>query len=431
MNYYIQTFGCQMNVNDSEKIRFLLNSRGFVAVETVAEAKIVIINTCAVRAKARDKVFSYIGRLSRDQVVIIAGCVAQAERGELLRRNPRIHFVVGTHQFDRMDVIVSELLKGGDRGAAVGFSTEWKEMVPDVNARVSRVTGYISIMEGCNNFCSYCIVPFTRGREKHRPGEAILREAHYLADQGFSEIVLLGQNVNNWVDPGTGDGFADLLLHIAEEVEVKWIRFITSYPGYHDPKLIGVMADHPRIARHVHFPAQSGSTRVLRRMKRVYTRQQYLSIVENYAKAIPGMRFSSDFIVGFPGETDHDFKLTLSLLRRVEYESVFSFAYSPRPFTRAVKWPDDVPLEVKKDRLHQLQALQNEIQLRRNREWVGRELQVLVTGPNPRTPGEVVARSESYRVVNLQSSAPPGAWLNVRVQRAGPYSLRAVETGEP
>ena len=429
MTFFIHTFGCQMNVNDSEKMASLLSRNGFAPASRVEDAGVVIVNTCAVRAKARDKAFSYIGRLKPEQIVVLAGCVAQAERRELLRRWRRIDYIVGTHQFYRLAEIVSDLVEKRERGAALGFSRGWTELVPENASRSSRVTAYISIMEGCDNFCSYCIVPFTRGREKNRPARDILAEARQLADQGFRELVLLGQNVNHWIDPHSGETFSWLLDRLASEVDVRWIRFITSYPGYHDPRLVDVVFAHENIARHVHFPAQSGSTRILRRMNRIYSREEYLEIIDRYRQRIPDMKFSSDFIVGFPAETEADFLDTLSLMRRVEYESVFSFAYSPRPLSRAGDWPDDVSGEVKKDRLQRLQRLQEEIQLRNNRERIGREIEVLVMHPHPVAAGEVVGRTEGYRVVNFPSSAAPGSICRVRVTGAGPHSLRAEEAG--
>jgi len=430
MTFFIHTFGCQMNVNDSEKMASLLCRSGFSPAPRVEDARVVIVNTCAVRAKARDKAFSFIGRLKSEQIVILAGCVAQAERRELLGRWRRIDYIVGTHQFYRLNEIVTDLIEKKERGSALGFSRRWTEMVPDKTSRCSRVTAYISIMEGCDNFCSYCIVPFTRGREKNRPGRDILAEARMLARQGFKELVLLGQNVNHWSDPVSGETFSSLLDRLASAVDVRWIRFITSYPGYHDPRLVHVVAAHESIARHVHFPAQSGSTRILKRMNRRYSREEYLEIITRYRESIPGMKFSSDFIVGFPGETEQDFSDTLSLMRLVEYESVFSFAYSPRPLSRAGAWDDDIPGEVKKDRLHHLQRVQEEIQLRNNHDQIGREIDVLVMNPHPTVPGEVVGRTESYRVVNFRSAAEPGSMRRVRVTGAGPHSLRGEEAGE-
>ncbi|MDY0297261.1 MAG: tRNA (N6-isopentenyl adenosine(37)-C2)-methylthiotransferase MiaB [Acidobacteriota bacterium] len=427
MTFFIHTFGCQMNVNDSEKIASILRLRGMTPADRVQDARIVIINSCAVRAKAREKALSFIGRLDPEQIVILAGCVAQAERQSLLKTQRRIDYLVGTHQFHKLDRIVDGLMRRREKGAALGFSRQWQELVPDSRSRNSAVTAFVSIMEGCDNFCSYCIVPFTRGREKNRPARYILAEAMELAQEGYREIVLLGQNVNHWIDPETGESFASLLDRLASAVDVRWIRFITSYPGYHDPRLIDVVAAHSNIARHIHLPAQSGSTRMLRRMRRNYSRVEYLKIITAYRRAVPGMSFSADFIVGFPGESEKDFLATLSLLRRVEYESVFSFAYSPRPATRASAWRDSVPAEVKRERLRRLQQLQEEIQLRRNHQLIGSLQDVLVMTPHPSVRNEVVARTETYRVVNVESVAVPGSMLKVRITAAGPHSLRGVE----
>jgi len=293
-----------------------------------------------------------------------------------------------------------------------------------MESRESKVSGYISIMEGCDNFCSYCIVPFTRGREKYRSFTDIAKEAEYLSGAGYKEIILLGQNVNNWRDEKENKKFPDLLDHLAGNTSAKWIRFITSYPGYYDDELIAVMAKHEKIARHIHFPAQSGSTRILKKMNRIYSRDQYLRIIRDFKKKIPAIKFSSDFIVGYPGETERDFRLTLSLIEKVEYESIFSFMYSPRKFTRAYKTADNIPLEVKKERLHRLQDLQGAIQLKNNKKSIGTEIDVLVTGPHPKKSDEVIGRTESYQVVNFVSGAAPGEMKRVSIKNVGAYSLR-------
>ncbi|MCU0235849.1 MAG: tRNA (N6-isopentenyl adenosine(37)-C2)-methylthiotransferase MiaB [Acidobacteria bacterium] len=426
MTFFIKTFGCQMNVNDSEKIRHLLEARG---MSTAAEeqADVIIVNSCAVRAKPQEKIFSYVGRFPASRKIIIAGCVAQSEREALFARKARVDYVVGTHQFYRIGDIIDELQAGGRPAVAAGFSRRWQELVPAARARSSAVTGYVSIMEGCDNFCSYCIVPFTRGREKHRPMAAIVREAETLAASGFKEIVLLGQNVNHWRDPGGRAGFPELLRRLAR-LPLPWIRFITSYPGYHEPELVQVMAGNRNIARHIHFPAQSGSTRVLKLMNRVYTRAQYLAIVRAFRRAMPEMKFSSDFIVGFPGESERDFQLTLSLLREVEYESVFSFIYSPRPHTKAAALAAGAPAQRVRERLYALQELQAAIQLKNNRRLLGKEIDVLACEEHPKKSGEMIGRSESYRVVNFASHAAVGEFRRVRITGAGPHSLRGEET---
>jgi tRNA-2-methylthio-N6-dimethylallyladenosine synthase len=427
MTFYIKTYGCQMNVNDSEKMRHILESRGMVHAETPDTADLVIINSCAVREKARDKIYSYIGRLTPDKKIIVAGCVAQVEREEILKRCPGVDFILGTHQFFRIDQAIDLILNEKEREVFAGFSRQWNELCPDMNSRVSRVSGYISIMEGCDNFCSYCIVPFTRGREKYRPFKNIMDEAKYLSDSGYREIILLGQNVNGWKDTVKNCGFADLLKALAEETRVKWIRFITSYPGYFTGDMIRVMARFDNIARHIHFPAQSGSTRILKKMNRSYSRKEYLDIIKRFKKEIPDIKFSSDFIVGFPGETERDFALTLSLIEDVEYESLFSFIYSPRPHTRLFSVPDTVGDGIKKERLARLQNLQQEIQLKNNKKYIGKTVEVLVTQRNSKKPDEVIGRTESYRVVNFVSRASAGEFKKVLIGRVGPHSLRGLE----
>jgi tRNA-2-methylthio-N6-dimethylallyladenosine synthase len=430
MNFTIKTFGCQMNVSDSEKIRYLLKGKGWAEADNEAGAEVVIINSCAVREKAQEKIFSYIGRIPVGKVIIVAGCVAQSEKENILKRSPRVNFVLGTHQFFRVGSIIDSLVQNKAKDVQTGFTEDWKEVCPDRFSRESPVTGFISIMEGCNNFCHYCIVPFTRGREKYRPLVKIVKEARYLSEMGYREIILLGQNVNNWEDGSKKMKFSGLLKVLAEETDVRWIRFITSYPGYFDDELIEVMVRHPRIARHLHFPAQSGSTRILKMMNRKYSRGEYLDITGRFRKTIPEIKFSSDFIVGFPGETEHDFELTLSLMRRVQYESVFSFVYSPRKHTRSFRSEDNVDREVKKDRLHRLQTVQESIQLANNQNLIGQVLEVLITGKNYRKPGEVIGRTESYRVVNFASVASEGEFKKVLIQNAGPHSLRGKEYRE-
>ena len=427
MNFFIKTFGCQMNVNDSEKMRYLLEHRGDVWVDDERQADLVIVNSCAVRRKPQEKIHSFVGQLDKNKHIIVAGCVAQIERENLLKKRAAVTFLVGTHQFSRIDKIVDEIVAGRGRGSALAFSKQWDELIPDAKARQSRVSGYISIMEGCDNFCSYCVVPFARGREKHRPFAAIAAEAEYLSRQGYQELILLGQNVNSWHDATADKKFSDLLAYLAENGSFRWIRFITSFPGIHDPDLVRVMADHRPLARHIHFPAQSGSTRMLTRMKRGYTRRRYLEIINEFCTPIPEMKFSSDFIVGFPGETEHDFEQTLSLLKKVGFESLFSFIYSPRPQTAAARLVDDIPADVKKERLKELQRLQAEIQLAANRRQIDRTVEVLTVEPHPRKAGEMIGRTESYRVVNLSSTTPAGRFIRVKITAAGPHSLRGEE----
>jgi len=427
MNFFIKTFGCQMNINDSEKIRHLLENKGLQLCSSEAAADIIIVNSCAVREKPQEKIFSYIGQFPPAKKIIVAGCVAQVEKEAIFKKKVKVDYVVGTHQFYRIGEIIDEIAAGRQAETAAAFSRQWQELVPAAQARSSQVTGYISIMEGCDNFCSYCIVPFTRGREKYRPLAAILREAEYLAGRGFKEIVLLGQNVNHWHEAKGGRAFPELLRQLARNVPLPWIRFITSYPGYHDRELIRVMAENRNIARHIHFPAQSGSTRILKKMCRTYSRAQYLEIIRAFRSAMPDMKFSSDFIVGFPGESDRDFNLTMSLIEQVEYESIFSFIYSSRPHTKAAAYAQELAPAAVKQRLYALQELQAHIQLKNNRRLIGQTSEVLIAEKHPKKTGEVIGRSESYRVVNFASQTPVGAFTRVKITGAGPHSLRGEE----
>jgi tRNA-2-methylthio-N6-dimethylallyladenosine synthase len=430
MKFFIKTYGCQMNVNDSEKMRYILEEDGFIYSDTEHGADIIIINSCAVREKPQDKIFSYAGRIPGKKIIIVAGCVAQSQRDKILKRNHRINAIVGTHQFYQINQIIRKILERETHLLQTEFSKKWQESIPEPEARVSDISGYISIMEGCNNFCSYCIVPFTRGREKYRLFEQIVEEAEYLDFKGYKEIILLGQNVNSWRDLSRKKTFIHLLDYLASKLkDVKWIRFITSYPGYHDNELIEVMAQHRKIARNIHFPAQSGSTRILKKMNRVYSRSQYLNIIKKFKQKVPGISFSSDFIVGYPGETEHDFNLTLSLVEDVEYENIFSFVFSPRQHTKAAGLRDNLSLEIKKDRLYQLQETQKRIQLKNNKKERGKIVEVLVTGKNPKKPGEVIGRTESYRVVNFRSTTSIGRFTRVLIDEVGPYSLRGREKG--
>jgi tRNA-2-methylthio-N6-dimethylallyladenosine synthase len=429
MTFFIKTFGCQMNVNDSEKIRHLLEQKGLELSGSEAAADVIIINSCAVREKPQEKIFSYIGQFQSSKIIIVAGCVAQVEKDNIFKKKVRVDYVVGTHQFYRIGEIIDEIRARPIARTAAAFSRQWQELVPALSARSSSVTGYISIMEGCDNFCSYCIVPFTRGREKYRPLAAILREAEYLAGQNFREIVLLGQNVNNWHEQTSNRTFADLLRALAGQVQIPWIRFITSYPGYHDRELIRVMEENRNIARHIHFPAQSGSSRILKKMQRTYSRGQYLKIIKDFRRAMPEMKFSSDFIVGFPDETERDFNLTMSLLELVQYESVFSFIYSPRPHTSAAAMAANVPVAKAKERLLTLQNFQTDIQLKNNRQLIGQSIKVLIAEKHRKKTGDVIGRSESYRVVNFNSQTPIGTFAMVKIIGAGPHSLRGEEIG--
>jgi tRNA-2-methylthio-N6-dimethylallyladenosine synthase len=428
MKFFIKTFGCQMNVNDSEKIASILFAGGISRTDNPDQADIIVINSCAVRKKSEEKLYSYIGRIDKDKTIITAGCVSQTKKEDIKKKFPHISLIIGTHQYYQIGKLLDEIkTEKKARIISVDYSDKWQEFVPQTDFRTDDSSAYISIMEGCNNFCSYCIVPYTRGREKFRPLKNILQEAGDVDSKGFKEIILLGQNVNNWSDQKLNLNFPDLLRILAEETSVKWIRFITSYPGYYEKEIIAVMQNNRRIARHIHFPAQSGSTRILKKMKRKYSRAEYLKIIKDFYRNIPGIRFSSDFIVGFPGETEHDFNLTLSLIKEIQYDSLFSFLYSPRKFTQSSKFKETISLAEKKSRIYRLQRLQAEIQLKNNQKLVGRTIEVLVKHKNSRNPLEMSGRNETLKVVNFISDSRPGDLVKVEITRASPHALKGIE----
>jgi tRNA-2-methylthio-N6-dimethylallyladenosine synthase len=425
--FFIRTFGCQMNENDSEHLAGLLAGAGAVKAESLEDSDIVIVNTCAVRGKSDEKADSFLGRLTalqkkRDVLIAVAGCSAQLRRGELLRKKPRIGLVVGPDRYHELPALLAERTGGGR--IATGRSRTWHEFGPDETLREDPSSAYVPIMEGCDNFCSYCVVPFARGREKCRPMERVLAEVADAAAKGYREVQLLGQNVNSYRDPATGAGFAELLGRVSLIGGIAWVRFLTSHPRDLSPEIARIMADRPAICRQLHLPLQSGSSAVLERMNRGYTRAGYMEKIAMLKALVPGISLSTDIIVGFPGETDADFDETLSALEEIGYANIFSFRYSPRPLTAAAKLPDDVPPAVKRKRLIVLQNLQKRIQLERNRAAVGTTVRVLATGVSRKGEGRFTGRSEGFQVVNF--AAPEdirGRFVDVRITDCGPYSL--------
>jgi tRNA-2-methylthio-N6-dimethylallyladenosine synthase len=427
LKVFVRTFGCQMNENDSEHIVGVLVSSGAAKAARPEDADVVIVNTCAVRQKSEEKLYSYLGRLSllkkkRHFVLGVAGCVAQVRKTDILEKWPSVDFVVGPDGYLDLAEIVQRAAEKPEVSTESG--PEWREIGAGATARENPWSAFVPVMEGCDNFCAYCIVPFSRGREKFRPLGNVLAEVRDAAAAGAREIQLLGQNVDSYRDPGSGLGLAGLLDAACAIPGPEWVRFITSHPKNFGDDIIRAMAAHPKICRALHLPLQSGSTPVLQRMNRGYTRETYLALVSRLRSGLPGILLSTDVIVGFPGETEEDFEATCAVLREVRFAGIFSFRYSSRPLTAAAAIPDDVPLEVKRRRLIALQALQKEIQIETNHSFVGRDLRVLATGPSPKGAGRFTGRTEGNLVVNFDSPADPtGRFLTVRLTGSGPYSL--------
>jgi tRNA-2-methylthio-N6-dimethylallyladenosine synthase len=433
--YLIETFGCQMNVHDSERMAGLLEQAGYEATADAAEADVVVINTCSVRERAEEKLYTRLGELrelaketGHDPVVAVAGCVAQQEGETLARRSSGVaDVIVGTQALRRLPMLVQDAAAARAPRPLVDLNPYEDVTFPlGVARRSDPVKAYVTIIEGCNEFCSFCVVPYTRGHERMRPRADILAEVREAAASGHREIQLLGQIVNHYEAPDEpGCDFAGLLEAIHEVPGIERIRFASPHPRHVTPGLLATMAALPKVCRHLHLPAQSGSSRVLQAMRRRYTRESYLALVDEIRETLPGLALSTDMIVGFPGETLEDFEETMSLVERVRYHSMFSFKYSTRPSTLAERrMTDDVGEDEKTRRIVALQTLQRDIQSGLNEALVGREVAVLVDAVSRRRRSELSGRTSTNVVVNLPGHPEwIGRTLPVRVERAGPHSV--------
>ena len=423
-SYYIETWGCQMNDLDSQRIAGQLKLRGYRPAASETDATLILLNTCSIRDKSEQKVYSRLGMLkgakARGARIGVAGCVAQQEGERILERAPYVDFVLGTGNVGTLD----EVLEGETR-VAVDFP-EAREYDYLAVERPSPTRAQITVIEGCNKNCTFCIVPTTRGREVSRPSRNIVEEAKHAVSTGRSEVELLGQTVNAYRCPETGTDFATLLETIATTPGVRRVRFMTSHPVEVSDEMIAVMKDHSNICRFLHLPVQSGSSAVLRRMKRLYTRERYLETIDRIRHAIPEMGVSSNVIVGFPGETEDDFEQTLSLMRSVRFGSMFAFKYSPRPGTPALKLKDAVADEVASERLNRLFELQERIEQDTLKGYVGKTLDVMYDAPSRHDPSVLAGKSDHNWTVNFTTSelVAPGTVVPVLITRAQHHSLR-------
>ncbi|MBX3487334.1 MAG: tRNA (N6-isopentenyl adenosine(37)-C2)-methylthiotransferase MiaB [Candidatus Paracaedibacteraceae bacterium] len=423
---FIKTYGCQMNVYDSERMADILTPMGYTLTETPEDADLAILNTCHIREKAEQKMYSDLGRLrdrrderrqdNNDMIIAVGGCVAQAEGGEIMRNAPYVDIVFGPQAYHRLPEMVarakrSKDMKEGKTGKGVGvidtdFPAESKfDTLP--NTEVSRAASFLTIQEGCDKFCTYCVVPYTRGAEFSRPAKEVIEEARHLAKMGTKEITLLGQNVNAYHGiPPLGDkdwNLARLIREVADIDGIERIRYLTSHPSDMDQELIDAHRDVPQLMPYLHLPVQAGSNRVLEAMNRKHTRESYLEILERLRVARPDIALSSDFIVGFPGESDKDFEQTLDLVRQVRYAQAYSFMYSIRPGTPAGLMELQIPEEVKSERLQQLQAVLNEHQFDFNKACVGQTMRMLIERKG-RHDGQLSGRSPYMQSVTLEGN---------------------------
>ena len=431
---FIKTFGCQMNEYDSDKMADVLNANeGMIKTDTPEDADVILLNTCSVREKASEKVFSDLGRLRElkrnkpDLLIGVGGCVASQEGEAIIKRAPYVDVVFGPQTLHRLPQLINARRDSGRSQVDISFPEieKFDHMPP---ARVEGASAYVSIMEGCSKYCSYCVVPYTRGEEVSRRFEDVLAEVAGLAEQGVKEITLLGQNVNAYrglMEDGEIADFALLIEYIAEFPQIERIRFVTSHPKEFTQRLIDCYAKVPKLVNHLYLPAQHGSDRILSAMKRGYTAIEYKSVLRRLKQVRPDIAVSSDFIVGFPGETDEDFNALMKLIDDIGFDNSFSFIFSPRPGTPAANLEDDTPAELKLRRLQHLQAVIDANTKKYSNAMIGTVQRILVDGPSVKNPAELQGRTENNRVVNF--SGPKeliGTLVDTRITESYNYSLR-------
>jgi tRNA-2-methylthio-N6-dimethylallyladenosine synthase len=428
-NFYIETFGCQMNAHDSEKVIGTLIAEGYSQVPTPDQAELVFYNTCSIRDKAEQKVFHRLDQFKREgkgKKFVVLGCVAQQEGERVFEKAPHVSMVCGSASYNQLPQMLVQLEAGNKRITGLSLDTDDTFETP-LTRRENPHRAYLTIIEGCDKSCAYCVVPFTRGPERSRTSASVLAETRQLADAGYTEVQLLGQNVNSYRDPSpAGWDFATLLDQVGRVPGMRRVRFTTSHPRDFVKPIIDAIDDNPNLCNHVHLPVQSGSTRILNAMQRLYTRDEYMRRIEWMKNARRPIAITTDIIVGFPGETQDDFEETLDLLRTIEFDSIFGFKYSRRPNTPALALDDQIPEDEKTRRLAIVQDLQREIQIRRNADYLGTVEECLVEGFNKAT-GQWIGRTSRHKTLNFLRPASSedilGSYVDVRVTRAGANSL--------
>ena len=428
MHVYLETYGCQMNEYDSELVRAILQNGSFRMTAALAEADVVLLNTCAIRESAHARIYGRLGHLQELKkrnpklVVGLLGCMAQSLKGELLDKHPVVDLIAGPDAYKRLPRLIHEVCDQGGRGLEIDLSEyeTYSDVYPD---RVPGVNAWIACMRGCDNFCTFCVVPYTRGRERSRDPESVVAEARRLAAQGYRQVTLLGQNVNSYRYEGTD--FADLLQRVADVDGIRRVRFTSPHPKDFPRRLLQAIAAHPKLCKQIHLPLQAGNDRILERMRRTYTRQEFLDLADEIRATVPGVCLSTDVICGFPGETDAEFEDTVEVIRRVRFDSAFIFKYSERRNTIAArKFADDVPDVEKTARVVRLGALQKAIALERNRETIGRRLEVLLEGPSRKSPADLLGRDDGNRCVVLpRGDLQPGDVVHVEILGASAHTL--------
>lgn len=431
--FFLETFGCQMNDHDSEKVAGLLISKGYQQVKTPDTASLVLYNTCSIREKAAQKVFSRLGEFRSKQdngrIIGVLGCVAQQEGEEIFERAPWVSLVCGSASYRKLPELLAQVEAGNRRVTGLNNDTT-ETFETEMTRRDDPWRAYLTIIEGCDKACSYCVVPFTRGPERSRASDSILTEVRQLAKFGYSEVQLLGQTVNSYADPLHKLRFSELLVNIAAVEGIRRVRFMTSHPRDFTKDIVEAIDATLELCEHVHLPVQSGSTKILRAMQRTYSRDEYLERIALIRGARRPISITSDIIVGFPGETEADFDETLSLMAEVQYDGVYAFKYSPRPNTPSLAMNDPVSEEEKSRRLAILQDVQREIQSARNARLVGQTQELLVNGKSKREH-QWLGQTSSHKVTNFTSPEKDllGHYVQVRITSAGPNSLAGEQVG--
>jgi len=424
------TYGCQMNKHDSERIAGILKEENYSLTNNIEKADMILLNTCSVREKAEQKVYSQLGRLKKLKeksphlIIGVCGCIAQKEKKRILDKVPFVDLIFGTHNIPNLPQLLHNFK---DRNEKV---VEILDESVDLNFsspiyRESKIQAWVSIMHGCNNYCSYCVVPYTRGREKSMLSSLILDECARLSNEGYKEVTLLGQNVNSYGNDIKGEGdFADLLEKLNQIDGLERIRFITSHPKDISEKLIERISTLPKVCEHLHLPIQSGSDRILVKMNRGYTAENYLEIITKLRSLIPDIGLTTDIIVGFPGEKEDDFQLTKRLLQDIKYDTIFLFKYSPRPETKAALFKEMVSAEKKQERFDDLLSIQKEITLSKNKSLEGKIEEILVEGESKKNKNKLTGRTRTNKIVNFYGSKDLiGKTINIYIKKGGLYSL--------
>ena len=432
--YFLRTYGCQMNVHDSEEIKAILENLGYTETDELEDSDIVVLNTCAIRENAHDKVFGYLGRCKhlkattkKDLIVCIGGCMAQEEVvvNELKTKHPYVDIIFGTHNIHELATMIKDV--GKERQDIKVYSIEGNVYENIDYKRDSKITAWVNIMYGCDKFCTYCIVPYTRGKQRSRRACEIVREVEKLVSEGYQEVTLLGQNVNAYgKDLENEMTFAGLLEAVAK-TNIPRVRFVTSHPWDFTDEMITTIAKYPNIMPYIHLPLQSGSSRILKLMGRRYTKEEYLELFDKMKKKIPGVAISTDIIVGFPGETESDFEETLEVVKHCKYDGAYTFIFSPRVGTPAASMPDDTPLKEKEDRLHRLNELVNSYSLENNQKLLNKTVPVLIQGISEKGSNKVYGYTDTMKLVNVVGSKDLiGKIVNVTITDAKSFSLDGI-----